>query len=649
MRLRQKLIVLFASTLVFIVLVFGGVTYNRLRNEQLALIQESVSQQLHSFDFALKGFFANVEGDVRGLAANELVRSRDDSLFTSFLQADPDNFEYSYSANEKKIITLFNVHRLTHAHVNSVYMGRENGSFVRSHPRERPTRYDPRERPWYVRAKASPGAVVTTDAYPSVTAKDINIGVVTSLVDEKGVFYGAVGMDVTIGALTNFALGFRTHPAGNTFLVDRNGIVLANRDSRLHGKKIEEYSPALQALLTKHDAGIRALDISGQKHFLFSQVSSERDWTIAVLVAAADIEKVIRGPVLWMVFSLSVGLLLLSVLTLSGLHLFVVRPLKKLTWETDHIAQTGDLSRHIDIRSRDEIGDLAHSFEEMVRALEQTQRSLQDAERHLTKYRDHLQDMVAQRTRELESTLEQLATARDRAESADRLKSAFLATMSHELRTPLNSIVGFSGVLLQGLAGPLNEEQSKQMGMVCKSADHLLALINDVLDLSKIEAGQMKLLLEPFDLGASISGVVGTARPLAEKKGLALLANVAPSIGTIHSDRRRVEQVLLNLLSNSIKFTEQGQVSVEAFVKGDQVVVSVTDTGMGIKETDLASLFRPFTQLDSGITRRHEGTGLGLSICKKLVEMLGGTIWVKSEWGKGSSFVFELPMSGGKK
>lgn len=256
----------------------------------------------------------------------------------------------------------------------------------------------------------------------------------------------------------------------------------------------------------------------------------------------------------------------------------------------------------------------------------------------------NLERRVAERTSEL-------AVARDRAEAADRLKSAFLATMSHELRTPLNSIIGFTGIILLELAGPLNEEQRKQLEMVRTSAKHLLALINDVLDISKIEAGQLEVSSETFDLTASIMKVIDIVKPLADKKTLNLGVEIAPEVGTLTSDARRVEQVLMNLLNNAVKFTEQGMVRVAAWLAPDcpestqsEIRISVTDTGMGIKPEDLAKIFQPFRQVDSGLSRRHEGTGLGLAICRRLADLLGGKISVESKWSEGSVFTLSLPI-----
>jgi two-component system, sensor histidine kinase and response regulator len=246
----------------------------------------------------------------------------------------------------------------------------------------------------------------------------------------------------------------------------------------------------------------------------------------------------------------------------------------------------------------------------------------------------------------LNRALVQVRESRERAEAADRIKSDFLATMSHELRTPLNSIIGFTGILLQGLGGPLNEEQTKQLGFVRDSANHLLALINDVLDLSKIEAGQLKVAMTEFDLPGLLEKVVRSVRPLAEKKGLEFKLAVSPGIGRIRTDSRRLEQILLNLISNAIKFTEAGSVRVECESADGSVCTRVSDTGIGIRAEDMAGLFQPFHQVDSGSSRRFEGTGLGLSICRHLTTLLGGEIFARSEWGRGSTFGFTLPLAG---
>ncbi len=254
----------------------------------------------------------------------------------------------------------------------------------------------------------------------------------------------------------------------------------------------------------------------------------------------------------------------------------------------------------------------------------------------LSQTNERLEARVAERTAEL-------LQAKERAESADRLKSAFLATMSHELRTPLNSIIGFTELLLQELPGPLTPEQAKQLGFVGNAGRHLLDLVSDVLDISKIEAGQLRLRPADFDLRALLTRLFGTFQPAFEQRGLAFRMKLDPAIGGFRADPRRTEQILNNLLSNALKFTEQGQVALDCRNDPAGVSIAVEDTGTGIAEADLRRIGQPFTQLDTGLSRKHEGTGLGLAISRRLAEAMGGTLDMRSRLGAGSRFTVFLP------
>jgi PAS domain S-box-containing protein len=260
------------------------------------------------------------------------------------------------------------------------------------------------------------------------------------------------------------------------------------------------------------------------------------------------------------------------------------------------------------------------------------------AEIELEKHRNNLEELVDLRTTELEKE-------KVKAQSADLMKSAFLATMSHELRTPMNSIIGFTGILLKELAGPLNEEQKRQLSMVKNSGQHLLGLINDVLDISKIEAGRLKVSIYHFNYLTTLEKTIDFLLPQASKKEIQILSEISELNITLNSDERRVEQVLLNLISNAIKFSNQGTITVKVDVVDNLVVTQVIDQGIGMSKKDINKLFMPFIQLDGGgLSRTHEGSGLGLAICKSLIEKLGGTIQVQSKVGKGSNFTFTLPL-----
>jgi signal transduction histidine kinase len=242
---------------------------------------------------------------------------------------------------------------------------------------------------------------------------------------------------------------------------------------------------------------------------------------------------------------------------------------------------------------------------------------------------------------ELDERTEQLAVA-------SRHKSEFLANMSHELRTPLNAIIGFSEVLAEGMFGEVNEKQTEYLGDILESGRHLLSLINDILDLSKIEAGRMELETTDFDLPSAIENALILVRERVSRGGITLAQTIDERLGMIRADERKVKQVLLNLLSNALKFTpEGGRIDVRAAVDNGMIEIAVADTGVGIAPEDQKAVFEEFRQVGTA-AKKVEGTGLGLALARKFIELHGGRIWVKSQVGVGSTFTFTLPVRRGE-
>jgi signal transduction histidine kinase len=280
---------------------------------------------------------------------------------------------------------------------------------------------------------------------------------------------------------------------------------------------------------------------------------------------------------------------------------------------------TGDFTATITVPNRDEFGAQAASMNRMGRE-------------------------IGRLVREQRETSDALRAVNARLAQASQAKSEFLANMSHELRTPMNAILGFTEMVRDGLYGDVPESVSEPLADIHTNARHLLGLINDVLDLSKIEAGRMDLTLHEYVVQDVVDSVRVSLRSLAAERGLEFTTRVTPDLPLAYGDAKRLTQCLMNLTGNALKFTRQGQVEIIVERAGDSLLGRVTDTGIGIATDDLARVFDEFRQADGAITREFGGTGLGLSITRRFIEMHGGRIWVESELGRGSTFWFSIPL-----
>jgi signal transduction histidine kinase len=299
----------------------------------------------------------------------------------------------------------------------------------------------------------------------------------------------------------------------------------------------------------------------------------------------------------------------------------------------------GDQKHFINAERQQILDLLISTYEQAV----QVNSELQARERQVIE----LNMRLAHHAGELETINREIALKNLELAEASRMKSAFIANMSHELRTPLNAIIGFTGALLMKLPGPLNDEQERQLTTIRSSARHLLSLINDILDVAKIEAGKVTLSLEPVHCQQLIGEVADTLRPLAAQKGLQVLVEVPEQPVVLQTDRRALAQIMINLANNAIKFTEKGHVKLTLAQRSDEeqaliTEFSVADSGSGIKEEDQAKLFQAFSQLDNTSTRHVEGAGLGLYLSQNLANLLGGSLFFSSDFGKGSTFTLAL-------
>jgi len=312
-----------------------------------------------------------------------------------------------------------------------------------------------------------------------------------------------------------------------------------------------------------------------------------------------------------------------------SLQRIIIRPLKDILDVIEKVAE-GDLNHKIPIKNLDELGRLSISFNAMTDRLKQSYEAFEE------------------RTEALENTNVELIIAREEADTASKTKSQFLANMSHELRTPLNAIIGYSEILKEDLEDLGHEDLTKDIDKITGAGRHLLDLISDVLDLSKIEAGHMDMHLETFEILPLVHSIEAILLPMVKKRGNELIVNCPMDIGTMHSDLTKVRQNIFNLLSNASKFTENGTVQLNVHKKKingeDWIEFQVKDSGIGMTPEQSSRLFEAFRQADSSTTRKYGGTGLGLAITRRFSQMLGGDVTLESQYGVGSTFTILQPL-----
>jgi signal transduction histidine kinase len=446
-----------------------------------------------------------------------------------------------------------------------------------------------------------------------------------------GRMIGVLQVQVNLKYVWDLVSKLKVGTGGYAYAIGRKGDLIAHPDISLvlQRRNIVDLSQVRSALQSRTDAGIPpwtvARNLGGQQVF--------SSWaTIPILGWAVFVEQPVEeiyGPLYASLFRTS-GFLLLGLGMALVASLLVARrvvwPLETLRKGVERIGG-GDMNSRLDVKTGDEIELLAEEFNRMAENVREAYGGLEQK--------------VEERTHEL-------AFANERLKELDRLKSDFVSNVSHELRTPLTAIKGAVDLILREVAGPLTEKQIHYLTRVRSNTQHLAGLINDLLDLSKIESGKIEVKSSLVSMGGLVHEVVETLRPIAVEKGIALEAAIPEQSIMVWADRDKINQVLMNLIGNAIKFTPaHGTVTVSASRNGDErVQVSVSDTGPGVPPEEKEKIFDKFYQVGEVDGVKPKGTGLGLAICKALVELHGGRIWVESEMNRGSTFYFTLPASG---
>jgi signal transduction histidine kinase/CheY-like chemotaxis protein len=594
---------------------FGAQRISALFADQNASIQEKHQPMAQSLAEAIYGYLSDQKSAIES-TASQIASDNDASLaHLNDSTFNPTHLNQELAAAHSAQPSLL-----------QLYVGNLSGRAVAAAP---PAVVGLDYSQWnYVKQVLNPGRIGATYSDAVRTRGDASVAAVViavPILNAQRHLLGFLAGTVDLSEVQRLSTYSQIGQNGQAVVVDRQGRVISHPrlDWRMEAKDLSSSGIFQQSL--GHDTGVVWYtdpdgNVARVAGFATVPVVGWKVWVSQpVADLRSELSPLIVSTLEWMLVAIVLALVLGFVAAT-----WISRPVVELTRAAGRIAQ-GDIKTPVTVKERfaaREMRELAQTFSQMAHQLSAAYQTLEEK--------------VTQRTAELQSANQELARA-------NKLKSEFLANVSHELRTPLSAIIGFSQILLDGIDGPINEEQQQDILQVNKSGQSLLALINQILDLSKIEAGKMELVLERVELPTLIGSVLESISPLAQEKGLRIDTRFASGLPAAEVDPTRLKQILINLLSNAVKFTERGHIEVIAQASGRMVRIAVKDTGIGISAEAQKVIFEEFVQGDGSSTRRHGGTGLGLSIVRKLVEMHGGAITVVSEPGLGSTFTFTVP------
>ncbi len=622
MRLSHKILFLMAIVGLSPLLIVGVISFTRVENSISRTTREMLTQLALSSGKEIAREVNEAYHNVLLLAQNPLIRS----------PAAHD------AQKEKELATTQQFHRI----FKDISLLNPEGGVVAS------AKYSFRgawkTTCWFQSARK--GKTVFSDVHAVLYPYGTTMTVATPVQDAAGKITGVLVGQIEMRRIWRITRQFSLGKSGQEFIIDRHGIVVsAPRDNQI----LEPMQPEALRTAALGQSGIVEYEQSGIRqiaaHVPISELVAGRnlDW-IVILTAP-------RQQIYQPLFRVRRSLLVASaaaLATILALSLVLSRRLCRRIETLSRAAQAlgeGRFSQQILNQGNDEIGRLGKALDTAGRQLEASRKQEQAAKTALEQANRTLEERVRERTMEL-------ARAKDAAEAANRAKSDFLANMSHELRTPLNHIIGFTELVIDQSFGPLNETQSDYLQDALESSRHLLSLINDILDLSKIEAGRQELELSQIDLRTLLQNSLTMIREKTLKHGIVLETDFDGIPDTIRADERKLKQILYNLLSNAAKFTPDGgkirlaaRRVAHAGKDAAAVEIAVTDTGIGITPEDLARVFDPFEQVENGTARQYQGTGLGLALTRQLVELHGGRIRAQRR-GKnhGAAFLFTLPI-----